>query len=471
MIGGLYLITDHDRDGRLAERVAAALKGGARVVQFRDKGRPVEEQIAAAGELGALCREAGATFIVNDSPEVALKSGADGVHLGQNDMSVADARRILGPDRVIGVSTRTVEQALKAAMQGADYIGVGSVYPTGSKRDTVLVGVETLRKVRRAVSIPVVAIGGIDRDRADEVIEAGADAVAVLSAVMNDPDPAMAAREIALLFNRRCALPRGRVLSVAGSDPGGGAGIQADLKTITLLGGYGMSAITALTAQNTRGVKGIHPAPSDFVADQIEAVLADLGTDVLKTGMLYSAGIVSVVARAIDRYALPAIVDPVMIAKGGAPLLQQEGVEALRHELLSRTYLLTPNLPEAEALCGLPVETESEMERAASRLREMGARNVLLKGGHLQGDAVDLLLTGESLHRFPAERFDTRNTHGTGCAYSAAIATLLAQGLPLTAAVGKAKIFISEAIRTAFSMGSGHGPVNHWQAAKNQAKG
>jgi hydroxymethylpyrimidine kinase/phosphomethylpyrimidine kinase/thiamine-phosphate diphosphorylase len=466
MIGGLYLITDHNRDDRLSERVAAALKGGARVVQYRDKDLPIETKVAAARDLAALCRQAGATFVVNDSPEVAHQSGADGVHLGQNDASVAEARRLLGPGGVIGVSTRTVEQALKAASQGADYIGVGSIYPTGSKQDTLLVGLETLRKVRRAVTIPVVAIGGIDRDRASEAIEAGADAVAVISAVMNDPAPALAAREIALLFNRRGPWPRGKVLTVAGSDPGGGAGIQADLKTITLLGTYGMGAITALTAQNTRGVRGIHPVPDDFVADQIEAVLDDLGADILKTGMLYSAGIVSVVARAITRHALPAVVDPVMIAKGGAPLLQREAVDALRRELLAHTYLLTPNLPEAEALSGLPVETENEMERAARRLQEMGARNVLLKGGHLQGKPVDLLLAGESLHRFPSERFDTPNTHGTGCAYSAAIAAFLAQGLPLVEAVGKAKSFISEAIRTAISMGSGHGPVNHWQAAQ-----
>jgi len=471
MIGGLYLITDHNRDGRLPERVAAALQGGARVVQYRDKDLPFEAKIAAARDLAELCRSAGASFIVNDSPEVARQSGADGVHLGQNDGSVAEARRLLGPEAVIGVSTRTVEQALKAASQGADYIGVGSIYPTGSKSDTQLVGLETLRKVRLAVTIPVVAIGGIDRDRAAEAIEAGADSVAVISAVMNDPAPALAAREIALLFNRRNPWPRGRVLTVAGSDPGGGAGVQADLKTITLLGTYGMGAITALTAQNTRGVRGIHPVPGDFVADQIEAVLDDLGADLLKTGMLYSAAIVSTVSRTIARHGLPAVVDPVMIAKGGAPLLQQEAVDALRRELMPRTYLLTPNLPEAEALSGLPVETESDMERAARRLQEMGARNVLLKGGHLQGEPVDLLLTGTTLHRFPSERFDTPNTHGTGCAYSAAIAAFLAQGLPLPEAVGKAKSFISEAIRTSFSMGSGHGPVNHWQAAKNQEQG
>ena len=467
MIEGLYLITDENRDGRLLERTRAALAGGARVVQYRCKGGTDVQRGSTAGALSQLCRQAGATFLVNDSPQLALDCGAAGVHLGQNDMPVAEARRLLGPERLIGVSTRTAEQALRAESQGVDYVGLGSIYPTASKEDAELVGLETLAKVRRAVRIPVVAIGGITRQGAGAVLDAGADALAVLSAVMQDPQPEIAAREFALLFNRRHPHPRGRVLTIAGSDSGGGAGIQADLKTIALLGAYGMSAVTALTAQNTCGVRGIHPAPAEFVSEQIEAVLADLGADTLKTGMLFSAEVVRAVARALEQHPVLAVVDPVMIAKGGAPLLQQEAVERLQQELLPRTYLLTPNLPEAEALSGIAVAGEAEMERAARRLQRMGARNVLLKGGHLQGEAVDLLLAGDTLHRFPAPRVDTPHTHGTGCTYSAAIATFLAQGRPLEEAVGRAKAFIAEAIRSAVPLGSGHGPVNHWQGAKS----
>ncbi len=466
MISGLYVITDADRDGRLLQRIRSVLQGGARVVQYRDKERSREQRMVIARELAEECRRHGAAFIVNDDPELALACGADGVHLGQGDVSVAAARKVLGHDRIIGVSTRTVEQALKAETQGADYIGVGSIYPTATKQDIELVGLETLRRVRRAVNIPIVAIGGIDREGADQTIEAGADAVAVIAAVMGDPAPALAAREIALLFNRKLDHPRGRVLSVAGSDSGGGAGIQADLKTISLLGSFATSALTALTAQNTRGVRGIHPCPADFVADQIEAVLSDLGTDTVKTGMLFSAQIIEAVADALERRSLLAVVDPVMIAKGGAPLLQQEAVDALQRRLIPLTYLLTPNLPEAEALSGVAVNSEADMERAARKLQAMGARNVLLKGGHLQGEAVDLLLAADRLHRLPEERLDTPNTHGTGCTYSAALATFLAQGLPLVQAVKKGKAFITEAIRTAVPLGTGHGPVNHWQAAK-----
>jgi len=465
-IAGLYYITDSDPQGRYLATVRAALQGGARVIQYRAKQATRQEQLSALEQLLPLCRTAGALLLVNDDPLLARAARVDGVHLGQQDLSVAAARDLLGADKLIGISTRTLEQALAAQAQGADYIAIGSIYPTASKQDAVLVGPSTLAAARSVIKLPIVAIGGISRDLAPEVIDAGADGIAVISAIGSDADPVVAARELALLFNRRRPRPNGRVLTIAGSDSGGGAGIQADLKTITLLGGYGMSAITALTAQNTLGVSGIHPCPADFVAEQIETVLADIGADILKTGMLFSAEIVSVVAQAVASKGLLAVVDPVMIAKGGAPLLQQQAVEAFLKELLPRTYLLTPNLPEAEALSGIAVENEADMERAARRLRQLGARNVLLKGGHLKGEAVDLLLAGESLHRFSAPRTDTRNTHGTGCSYSAAIAALLAQGEPLPVAVGRAKTYISEAIRQAVPLGGGQGPVNHFAGAE-----
>ncbi len=467
MIRGLYLITDEDRDGRLLQRTEAALRGGARIVQFRSKLAPADGRAACCRALKALCDRFGALFLVNDDPHLALACGADGVHLGQGDMPPAEARALLG-DRIIGVSTRTTEQALRAEAQGADYIGVGSIFATATKVDAEHVGVGRLEEIRRAVRLPIVAIGGIDREGAAQVVDAGADAVAVVSAVMHDSAPEIAAREIALAFNRRAPFPRGRVLTVAGSDSGGGAGIQADLKSVALLGGYGASAVTALTAQNTLGVHGIHPVPVAFVAEQIEAVVSDIGIDVVKTGMLLSAEIVAVVAESIERHALLAVVDPVMVAKGGAHLLQEEAVDSLRRALIPRTWLLTPNIPEAEALSGLAIRSEADMERAARRLRHMGARNVLLKGGHLPGEAIDLLLAGDALHRFASPRIETKNTHGTGCTFSAAIAAFAAQGEPLPAAVGRAKAFITEAIRSAAPLGAGHGPVNHWQGASKQ---
>ncbi len=466
MIKGLYLITDHNRDHRLVDRVRAAVRGGVQIVQYRDKEVSPNEQMRMACELAKLCRAANVIFIINDSPALARACNADGVHLGQQDMTLTEARALLGPDKIIGISTRTVDQAKKAEEDGADYIAIGSMFPTGSKVDAEHVGVERLREIRRVVTTPLVAIGGINRCNVSEVIAAGADAIAVISAVMQDTDPVMASREFTLAFTRKSAAPHGSVLTIAGSDSGGGAGIQADLKTITLLGSYGMSAITALTAQNSSGVFGIHPCPADFVAQQIDAVLTDFGADVIKTGMLFSAEIIQIVAKAVTTFAIPAVIDPVMIAKGGAPLLQAEAIQALKEEIIPKAFLLTPNLPEAEALVGFTVGNEQQMEQAAVRLQQMGARYVLIKGGHLESAAVDLLLVKETLHRFPSERIKTRHTHGTGCSYASAIATFLAQGEPIEQAVGLAKQFIHEAIRTAPGLGLGHGPINHFQAAQ-----
>ena len=466
MIQGLYLITPQGSEEHILKTVGDGLRGGARIVQYRDKQRSPDGQVNLARQLVKLCKEAGATFLINDSPDLALACFADGVHLGQADGSVNDARKLLGPGKLIGVSTRTVDQALKAEMAGADYIGVGSIFPTSTKDDAELIGIETLRKVRMAVKIPLVAIGGIDGMNGAEAIAAGADALAVISTIADDPAPALAAKELSLLFNIRQAPESTRVLTIAGSDSGGGAGIQADLKTIALLGSFGTSAITVLTAQNTLGVHGLSPASAKFVVKQAQVVLDDIGTDTVKTGMLYSAEIVSEVAAIIGKYRLLSVVDPVMIAKGGAALLQQDAMDAVRHELLPGTYLLTPNIPEAEALTGLEIGTLEEMEEAAKRIQAMGPRHVLLKGGHRDGDAVDVLLAGETVQKLPAERIETTSTHGTGCSYSAAIATLLAQGLPLVRAVESAKLFINEAIRHAYPIGGGHGPINHFAGAE-----
>lgn len=466
MLSGLYLITDDNSDGKLLRRVESALVGGARTIQYRAKKVAADERLGMAKMLLAACHKVGAKLIINDFAELAKEIDADGVHLGQDDMSVAQARQLLGRNKIIGVSTHSVDQALKAEVHGADYIAIGSIFPTDSKDVPQLVGIETLRKVRRAIRVPLVAIGGIDAQRADQAIEAGADAVAVISSIMQDDSPGIAAREIALLFNRNLDRPQGRVLTVAGSDSGGGAGIQADIKTISLLGSYASSVITALTAQNTLGVKGVLPIEGDFISEQLNAVLDDIGTDTVKTGMLSCGDTVTRVARTIKDRHLLAVVDPVMVAKGGAPLLEEEALDSMLSQLLPQTYLLTPNLPEAEKITGSPVRNLAEMEEAAYILQGLGVRNVLMKGGHLKDeDAVDLLLIGNEKHELRSPRIETTNTHGTGCTFSAAIATFLAQGVPLLGAVEKAKKFIDLSISSAVPCGKGHGPVNHVAAA------
>ncbi len=255
----------------------------------------------------------------------------------------------------------------------------------------------------------------------------------------------------------------GRVLIIAGSDSGGGAGIQADIKAVTALGGYAATAITAITVQDTLGVHDVHPVPLAVIMAQARAVLDDIGADAIKTGMLGDAAVVQAVARLLDSAAgVPAVIDPVMIAKGGASLLAAEAVEAVRRELVPRATLLTPNAPEAAALTGLAVETTDDLRRAGERLLTLGARAVLMKGGHVPGESViDVLMTHGGETTFEGPRIDTRHTHGTGCTLASACAVGLAQGMRLEAAVARAWGYVAEAIRRAPGFGAGHGPLDH----------
>lgn len=254
-----------------------------------------------------------------------------------------------------------------------------------------------------------------------------------------------------------------RALTIAGSDSGGGAGIQADLKTFLAFGVHGMSAVTALTAQNTVGVQGVYEIPPEFVRRQIESVMADIGTDAAKTGMLAGAAIVRTVAEAVREFSIPnLVVDPVMVAKGGDSLLAPEAREAIRSELLPLATVLTPNLPEAETLLGRSIGDLPAMEEAARNLVALGCRWVVLKGGHLSGpEAVDILTDGKQVRRFRAPRLDTLRTHGTGCTFASAIAAGLAKGREVPDAVAAAKEYVTEAIRNAAPLGRGHGPTNH----------
>lgn len=257
--------------------------------------------------------------------------------------------------------------------------------------------------------------------------------------------------------------PKGRVLVIAGSDSGGGAGIQADIKTITALGGYAATAITAVTVQNTLGVTGVHPIPLDVIAAQARAVLDDIGADAIKTGMLGDAAVVETVAQCLD-YAggVPAVVDPVMVAKGGAPLLAEAAIGAVKSLMIPRAALLTPNAPEAAALTGLGVETTDDLRRAGEVLLAMGAQAVLMKGGHVAGDrVVDVLMTAAGETTFEGERIDTRHTHGTGCTLASACAAGLARGLRLEDAVAQAWNYVHEAMLRAPGLGAGHGPLDH----------
>lgn len=258
-------------------------------------------------------------------------------------------------------------------------------------------------------------------------------------------------------------------LTIAGSDPSGGAGIQADLKTFHRFHVYGEAVITLLTVQNTRGVSRVEVLPAELVVEQISAVVSDIPPAAAKTGALGNAAVIAAVARASEDWSFPLVVDPVMISKHGAPLMAAEAARVLLEQLVPRAYLITPNVPEAEALTGLSVRDLDGMRRAAEQLLQLGARNVLLKGGHMAGNAVDLLLTDNGFTEYSSDRFETPHTHGTGCTYSAAITAELARGRKLHDAVASGKAFIAAAIRTNPGLGYGTGPVNHWAEEKDSA--
>lgn len=268
-----------------------------------------------------------------------------------------------------------------------------------------------------------------------------------------------------------------RLLTIAGSDSGGGAGIQADLKTFSALGGYGMSVITALTAQNTKAVTGIHAVPPEFVAEQLDAVFSDIHVDAVKVGMLQSSEVVRTVTERLRTHGAERIVvDPVMVAKSGDRLLRDDAMEALREELLPLATVITPNIPEAEDLLGTRIESEEDMEAAARRLLQTGAQAVLVKGGHATGErSADCLAIRSTEHAarvrwLSGERIDTPNTHGTGCTLSSAIAAYLGQGLDVEESVVRAKDYIAAAIEAGshLSLGHGHGPVHHFHALWKQ---
>jgi hydroxymethylpyrimidine/phosphomethylpyrimidine kinase len=257
---------------------------------------------------------------------------------------------------------------------------------------------------------------------------------------------------------------KGRVLIAAGSDSGGGAGIQADIKTVTALGAYAMTAITALTAQNTNGVEGVVGVEPAFIEKQMQMVLDDLGADAVKTGMLHNVAVIETVAGVLSDKAadIPLVLDPVMYAKGGHPLLEPDAISSLKERLLPLAAVVTPNIPEAEAIAGFAIADVAGMRKAAHAIIELGPQAVLLKGGHMEdGDVTDILVHGDEFEEMTHARIESRHTHGTGCTLASAIAAGLAQGMALSAAVHRARAYVLTAIKTAPGFGHGHGPLNH----------
>ena len=470
----LYLVTDAELcgDRGVVETVRRAVDGGVRVVQLRDKKATDAETV---DQLVALSRviDARALLVVNDRLDAALAArerGArvDGVHLGQGDASVRRAREALGPDALIGLTANTAAHldAVRALPPGTvDYLGVGVIRPTTTKPDhPEPLGVAGFGAFAASSPLPCVAIGGVGLDDTEALHDAGAAGLAVVSALCVAADPEATART----FRRRWAaraVPR--VLSIAGSDPSGGAGIQADLKSIAANGGYGMAVLTALTAQNTQGVRSVHVPPTDFLRAQLEAVSDDIVIDAVKIGMLADAEVIRTVGAWLDAVRPPIVVlDPVMVATSGDRLLDPDAERELRG-LLGRATLVTPNLAELAVLAGRDIVDWTDALSAAEVLSaEVGAA-VLVKGGHLAGDQTpDALVDARNgrHQEFPGSRIPTTSTHGTGCSLSSALATRLARGEAPGDAVQAARSWLRESIRAgeALRVGRGHGPISHF---------
>lgn len=462
----LYGVTDRSWLGArtLYEQVEAAIKGGATIIQLREKKMPEEEFLQEARELKMLCNAYKIPFIINDNISVALAMDADGVHLGQGDMELKQAREILGPDKIIGVSAHNVEEAVQAEKNGADYLGAGAVFSTASKADVTSLSMETLKEICEAVSIPVVAIGGISEENMDQLKGTGISGVAVISALFAQADVCQAATRLCekLSYIIEKGKKRKTALTIAGSDSSGGAGIQADIKTMIANGVYAMSAITALTAQNTLGVSGIMEVTPEFLGQQMDCIFTDIRPDAVKIGMVSSGELISVIAEKLIQYqAENIVVDPVMVSTSGSRLISEEAVEMLKKKLLPLATVLTPNIPEAQVLLGTEIKTPEDMERSAKKIGEKYHCAVLLKGGHQLNDANDYLWQAGQGRWFMGKRIHNPNTHGTGCTLSSAIASNLAKGYSLEASVQKAKEYLSGALQAMLDLGAGSGPMDH----------
>ena len=483
----LYLVTDRPLAGGrdMAWIVREAAAGGVTMVQLREKECSTAEFIALARDLKQALQPLGIPLIINDRVDVALAVDADGLHIGQSDMPYDVARRLLGPDKIIGLSVETMDEVLAANALDVDYIGISPVYATPTKTDTLQpFGLDGVSEVMKLSRHRCVAIGGMNRNTIGEVIRRGVEGVAVVSAIVAAESPREAATELAeiiresrpidskcvdnnfqfSIFNSQLK----RVLTIAGSDSGGGAGIQADIKSISANGCFATSAITAITAQNTLGVNAVEGLSIDIIEGQIEAVLSDIGTDSVKIGMLHSAEVVKCVARMLRRYNIKDVVlDPVMVSTSGHKLIEDSAIAVLRTELIPLARVITPNIPEAEILLGEPIERQGDLPSAARRLAGMYGVSVLLKAGHLVNDElIDIFYNRETDEtiELSAQRVETPNTHGTGCTLSSAFAAQLAKGLPLTEAARAAKAYINAAIvhGANYTIGHGHGPVAHF---------
>lgn len=460
----LYAVTDRRwlKNQTLYQQVEQTLKGGTTMVQIREKNLDHESFLQEAKQIQVLCKQYQVPLIINDDVQLAKEIDADGVHIGQDDLDLKKARDILGPDKIIGVSAHDLNEAKMAYDGGADYLGVGAIFTTATKDDADAVSLKTLKEICQQIDIPVVAIGGINEHNILSLTGSGIDGVAIVSAIFASDD-IQGSSEILKQKTQRIVHPQiHSALTIAGSDSSGGAGIQADLKTMLAHHVYGMSAITALTAQNTAGVAGILDVTPDFLALQLDSIFQDIYPEAVKIGMVSKGSLIKVIADKLHQYPVYNIViDPVMVATSGAKLLNDDAINVLKDYLFSLATVLTPNIPEAMILSDIEIKNEEDMKKAAQIMSEKYQCAILVKGGHQINDANDLLYDGHHFTWFKGKKIDNQNTHGTGCTLSSAIASNLAKGDNLHDAIKKAKDYISGCLQENLDLGSGQGPMDH----------
>lgn len=467
----LYAVTDRTWtiNSTLAEQVESVILGGVTMIQVREKSLLDTDFEIIARSIQQVTQKYMIPIIVNDNIEVAKSIDAAGVHIGQNDQEIIEVRKRLGPDKIIGVSVQTLEQALKAEREGADYLGVGAVFQTQTKSDATLVTLDVLKSICHSVSIPVVAIGGINEKNIHELYGTGLAGVSVISALFGSDDPQKASEYLRSKTSQLKFQSPKKILTIAGSDCSGGAGVQADLKTIEAHGMYGMTVITALTAQNTLGVEGVFESTPEFVKAQLDAIYSDMPPDAIKIGMVSNPEIIKVISEFLQNYPTPyVILDPVMVSTSGSKLISEDALDVLIHHLMPYADCITPNLEEAEVLCGFHIQDETDMMKAAKVISQKIKTTLLIKGGHLKTTSNDLLFTETHYKWFTGNRIKTENTHGTGCTLSSAIACHLAATGDLEISIARAKSYVTDTLSIGLDIGKGNGPL--WHSANTQHK-
>ncbi|MGP6173256.1 bifunctional hydroxymethylpyrimidine kinase/phosphomethylpyrimidine kinase [Corynebacterium sp. A21] len=491
----IYLVTDPLLGGgpeKVTGIVERALAGGVSVVQLRDKDASHEEFLARARELKTITDAHGVPLFINDRVDIAIELGLH-LHIGQGDMAYIDARRALPEHLLLGLTIENRQQladciteCTTTGVKVPDVVGLGPVRATETKPDAPaavgIAGIAELAPIAAEHGMASVAIGGVGQHNAAELARTATDGLCVVSAIIAAADPAAAAADLKQTWeqhrapmNQPTAPSCPRVLSIAGTDPSGGAGMQADLKSITAAGGYGMSVVTSLVAQNTTGVQSFHTPPLRFLDEQLASVFGDVEVDALKIGMLGSAATAATVSRWLrEQPHGPVVLDPVMIATSGDRLLEEDAEAAIR-SLAAEVDVVTPNIPELAVLVDQPEAADlSAAIEQASGFAAATNTVVIVKGGHLRGPAADnaVVRPDGSVHHVLNSRVDTDNSHGTGCSLSSALATRLAAGESVEQALEWSTTWLNEALRAAdaLQVGTGNGPVDHSHLARRLAQ-